>query len=305
MDSTGRPLGLLAGRGYEEVRLPLDEGDILFFYTDGMVEAENERGEFLGADRLEAALAVEPRSDVDSVLVHVEKHRPRVPRQGRAVRRRDHDGAAVRAERNAGGSRLTDHATPPVSCVSILPPLVTLTRGGCDGEVRFPLRVGHEEGRDPEEEDQVVGTRPCQTCLTPLSLSRAHAAQPDRHAADVVGPGHARWSRHQRHHRLPPPPGGRGLRPDHRRTRVRAPARAPLGHADRRPRRRRDRRPWPSRAGDRARGRRRLPPDLARRVANVVAGHGRPARSRRPPSGTRTNRKATSRKPWPGRCSPR
>ncbi len=72
MDSTGRPLGLLAGAGYEEITLPLDEGDILFFYTDGMVEAENERGDFLGADRLEAALASSPRPDVDSVLVHVE-----------------------------------------------------------------------------------------------------------------------------------------------------------------------------------------------------------------------------------------
>jgi sigma-B regulation protein RsbU (phosphoserine phosphatase) len=72
LDSTGRPLGLLAGAGYEEVRLPLDEGDILFFYTDGMVDAENERGDFLGAERLEGALASSPRSDVDSVLLHVE-----------------------------------------------------------------------------------------------------------------------------------------------------------------------------------------------------------------------------------------
>jgi serine phosphatase RsbU (regulator of sigma subunit) len=72
MSSTGRPLGLLAGAGYEEVRLDLHEGDILFFYTDGMVEAENERGEFLGHDRLEAALASSPRTDVDSVLVHIE-----------------------------------------------------------------------------------------------------------------------------------------------------------------------------------------------------------------------------------------
>jgi serine phosphatase RsbU (regulator of sigma subunit) len=72
MSSTGRPLGLLAGAGYEEVRLDLHEGDILFFYTDGMVEAENERGEFLGHEKLEAALASSPRTDVDSVLVHVE-----------------------------------------------------------------------------------------------------------------------------------------------------------------------------------------------------------------------------------------
>jgi serine phosphatase RsbU (regulator of sigma subunit) len=37
-----------------------------------MVEAENERGDFLGAERLEAALASSPRTGVDSVLVHVE-----------------------------------------------------------------------------------------------------------------------------------------------------------------------------------------------------------------------------------------
>jgi serine phosphatase RsbU (regulator of sigma subunit) len=73
MTSTGRPLGLLAGAGYEEVRLSLQEGDILFLYTDGMVEAENESGEFLGRERLESALASSARTDVDSVLAHVEQ----------------------------------------------------------------------------------------------------------------------------------------------------------------------------------------------------------------------------------------
>jgi serine phosphatase RsbU (regulator of sigma subunit) len=72
MASTGRPLGLLAGNGYEEVRVTLDEGDILFFYTDGMVEAENETGDVFGADRLEALLLDSPRGDVDTVLARVE-----------------------------------------------------------------------------------------------------------------------------------------------------------------------------------------------------------------------------------------
>jgi serine phosphatase RsbU (regulator of sigma subunit) len=70
--STGRPLGLIAGAGYEEVRLPLEDGDVLFFYTDGMLEAENEAGEFLGTERLEAALASSPGTDVDTILAHVE-----------------------------------------------------------------------------------------------------------------------------------------------------------------------------------------------------------------------------------------
>jgi serine phosphatase RsbU (regulator of sigma subunit) len=70
--STGRPLGLIAGAGYEQVSLPLDDGDVLFFYTDGMLEAENEAGEFLGAERLESALASSPGTDVDTILAHVE-----------------------------------------------------------------------------------------------------------------------------------------------------------------------------------------------------------------------------------------
>jgi len=71
--STGRPLGLLAGAGYEEIALPLEDGDVLFFYTDGMLEAENEAGEFLGTERLEAALASSPGTDVDTILTHVEE----------------------------------------------------------------------------------------------------------------------------------------------------------------------------------------------------------------------------------------
>jgi serine phosphatase RsbU (regulator of sigma subunit) len=71
--STGRPLGLIAGAGYEQVALPLDDGDVLFFYTDGMLEAENEAGEFLGAERLESALASSPGTDVDTILAHVEE----------------------------------------------------------------------------------------------------------------------------------------------------------------------------------------------------------------------------------------
>ena len=73
MDSTGLA-ARAAGRGTatRSARLPLGDGDLLFFYTDGMVEAENERGEMFGAERLEAALASSPRADVDSVLVHVE-----------------------------------------------------------------------------------------------------------------------------------------------------------------------------------------------------------------------------------------
>jgi len=56
MTSTGIPIGLLAGRGYREREVTLASGDLLFFYTDGCVETENESDEMFGNARLETLL---------------------------------------------------------------------------------------------------------------------------------------------------------------------------------------------------------------------------------------------------------
>jgi sigma-B regulation protein RsbU (phosphoserine phosphatase) len=56
MPSTGLPIGMLSGRGYRERTASVAQGDLLFFYTDGCVEAENESGEMFGPERLEAVL---------------------------------------------------------------------------------------------------------------------------------------------------------------------------------------------------------------------------------------------------------
>jgi serine phosphatase RsbU (regulator of sigma subunit) len=70
MESTGMPVGLFAGHGYREQQVQLDAGDVLFFYTDGCVEAENEAGEMLGVDRLEALL--KSGTAPDDMLTRVE-----------------------------------------------------------------------------------------------------------------------------------------------------------------------------------------------------------------------------------------
>ena len=54
--ATGMPVGLFAGHGYVEESVQLSANDLLFFYTDGCVEAENDAGEMFGAERLEALL---------------------------------------------------------------------------------------------------------------------------------------------------------------------------------------------------------------------------------------------------------
>jgi serine phosphatase RsbU (regulator of sigma subunit) len=76
MHATGIPIGLLAGRGYEHRDVTLASGDLLFFYTDGCVESENESDEMFGTGRLEALLVSigsSGPSTPDRVLQQVEE----------------------------------------------------------------------------------------------------------------------------------------------------------------------------------------------------------------------------------------
>jgi serine phosphatase RsbU (regulator of sigma subunit) len=53
----GMPLGLMPGMGYEEKEVVLDAGESVLFYSDGLVEAHDPRGEMFGFPRLRALLA--------------------------------------------------------------------------------------------------------------------------------------------------------------------------------------------------------------------------------------------------------
>ena len=72
LSSTGLPVGMLAGHGYGERGVQLAPGDLLFFYTDGCVEMENEAGDMFGSDRLESLVAAAAHGSADEVLT-VEK----------------------------------------------------------------------------------------------------------------------------------------------------------------------------------------------------------------------------------------
>jgi serine phosphatase RsbU (regulator of sigma subunit) len=73
LGSTGMPIALYSGHGYAESRAELAPGDLLFFYTDGLVETENERGEMFGAERLQAVLESERAEGIDTLLHHIEQ----------------------------------------------------------------------------------------------------------------------------------------------------------------------------------------------------------------------------------------
>ncbi len=51
----------------------MTEGDALFFYTDGLIEAENEAGVEFGMGRLEALVVAECEGGPEEILASVEK----------------------------------------------------------------------------------------------------------------------------------------------------------------------------------------------------------------------------------------
>jgi serine phosphatase RsbU (regulator of sigma subunit) len=53
----GMPLGLMPGLGYEEGEISLSEGNCVLFYSDGLVEAHNPKGEMFGFPRLRELVA--------------------------------------------------------------------------------------------------------------------------------------------------------------------------------------------------------------------------------------------------------
>ena len=72
MGATGLPIALYPGQPYLEEVVPARSGDLLFFYTDGLVEAEDESGEMFGFDRLKALLGEQQQHGIDTVLHAVE-----------------------------------------------------------------------------------------------------------------------------------------------------------------------------------------------------------------------------------------
>jgi serine phosphatase RsbU (regulator of sigma subunit)/predicted ester cyclase len=53
----GMPLGLMPGRGYEEKEIVLDAGEAALFYSDGLVEAHDPKGEMFGFPRVRTLVA--------------------------------------------------------------------------------------------------------------------------------------------------------------------------------------------------------------------------------------------------------
>lgn len=72
LDGDGLILGVKSVVHFEERALSLEKGDVIFLYTDGIVEAENPKGELFGTERLAEVLTrhghLEPEALIDGVM---------------------------------------------------------------------------------------------------------------------------------------------------------------------------------------------------------------------------------------------
>lgn len=71
LQSTGRPVGLLPGGGYDQRITNVEVGDALFAFTDGLLDAEDPQGRDFGVDRLERLLSA-PAQGPTELLSRVE-----------------------------------------------------------------------------------------------------------------------------------------------------------------------------------------------------------------------------------------
>jgi serine phosphatase RsbU (regulator of sigma subunit) len=62
------PLGILDEAEYEETLLPIEPGDKVVFYTDGIVEAMNKQGEMYGFERLNEVVVSSPSENAKALM---------------------------------------------------------------------------------------------------------------------------------------------------------------------------------------------------------------------------------------------
>jgi sigma-B regulation protein RsbU (phosphoserine phosphatase) len=104
----GIPLGLFEKTAYLTHQIQLTPDELLAFYTDGIPEAEDERGEQLGVDRVEEHLVGERHRELASI---VESTRRLV--RGHRGRRGSHlDDVTLLTARWRGTARAADSADP-------------------------------------------------------------------------------------------------------------------------------------------------------------------------------------------------
>jgi sigma-B regulation protein RsbU (phosphoserine phosphatase) len=65
---TGMPLGIETDIAYEQREITLQRGDFVFFYTDGVTDATNERQQMYGEERMNEVIHAYRHSNATSMV---------------------------------------------------------------------------------------------------------------------------------------------------------------------------------------------------------------------------------------------
>jgi sigma-B regulation protein RsbU (phosphoserine phosphatase) len=68
IDTTGLPLGLFDDANYDEFRFKMKPGDMFVFFSDGILDARNRRGELFGRGRVERLVEENANQSAASVV---------------------------------------------------------------------------------------------------------------------------------------------------------------------------------------------------------------------------------------------
>jgi sigma-B regulation protein RsbU (phosphoserine phosphatase) len=71
LDADGILLGVRKDAIFAEVKVALEAGDIIVFYTDGITETRNQAGGLFGADRLGEVVATHRAEDPETLIASV------------------------------------------------------------------------------------------------------------------------------------------------------------------------------------------------------------------------------------------
>ena len=71
LDADGLIMGVQAGVWFEQKSVPIEEGDILILYTDGITEAESAVGEWFGAGRLREVISAHKEGHPDEIMTAI------------------------------------------------------------------------------------------------------------------------------------------------------------------------------------------------------------------------------------------
>jgi sigma-B regulation protein RsbU (phosphoserine phosphatase) len=72
LELAGVPVGLLPGSQYQELDLPLESGDVLVFYSDGLVEARDAENEDFGLKRLATVIQENSGKTAEEIVTAVD-----------------------------------------------------------------------------------------------------------------------------------------------------------------------------------------------------------------------------------------